>query len=99
MENPALIPVIVAVMGIAQLLFTFLTGRRNQQALATKNEASAVKEIAASYQLLVESLETRLGYLQESYHRLEKESLSQAKIIVFQQTQIRQLKQSEEHKS
>ena len=92
MESPLLVPIIVAIFGMAQFTIALLTGRKTSQALATKDEATAVKEIAASYQMLVKSLETRLSYLQKSYHLLGQENKSQALVIINQQAEIRHLK-------
>ena len=91
MESPFFVPLLVAFIGAVQFLLSYLGGRSNRRALANKDDATAVREIAASYQLLVESLETRLGYMKEAHSRLEKESLSQAKVIIDQQALIREL--------
>jgi chromosome segregation ATPase len=63
----ALVPVIVAVIGLIQVAIGLFLGRQNQKASANLNEASALREIGDSYSTLVGSLENRLSHLEKDY--------------------------------
>ena len=61
MDNGYLVPLIVIVVGLFQVGLNLWAGRKSVNATATKDEASATKEISESYTLLVSALEERLA--------------------------------------
>lgn len=69
-----LVPLMVALIGVFQIGLSLWAGRKTSQATATKDEASATKEISESYATLIEALEKRLAAEQKKYDLLCEEN-------------------------
>lgn len=66
-------PVIVAGIGILQVVLAVIFARRQNRAAAEKDEAGATEAISSSYSTLVIRLESRLEKLEKQYEDLCQE--------------------------
>jgi hypothetical protein len=63
-------PIIVAVIGAFQVALAIYFARRNNEAVAQKDESDATVNIGSSYSTLVITLEGRLTKVEEKYDKL-----------------------------
>ena len=63
MANEYIVPLIVAVVGFFQISLSLWAGRKNSEAVATRDEASATKEISEAFALVIDALETQNNLL------------------------------------
>jgi TolA-binding protein len=68
-----LTPIIVALIGIGQVIVAVVFARRQNKASAEKDEAGAAEAISTSYSTLVIRLEERLEKLEKKYEELCQE--------------------------
>lgn len=68
-----LTPIIVAGIGILQVILAVVFARRRNKAVAEKDEAGATEAISSSYSTLVRDLETRILKLEKNYDELCRE--------------------------
>lgn len=74
-----LTPIVVAAIGILQVILAVIFARRQNAATAEKDEAGATEAISSSYSTLVADLEGRLAKLEKKYDDLcEEHALREA---------------------
>lgn len=64
---------LIAIIGFLQIALGIYSGRRNNEAVAKRDAASATESIGSSYSSLVIRLESRLQILEEDYEELRME--------------------------
>lgn len=65
-----LTPIVVAAIGILQVILAVIFAKRQNAASAEKDEAGATESISSSYSTLVSDLERRLEKLERQYEEL-----------------------------
>lgn len=65
-----LTPIIVAVVGVLQVVLAVIFAKRQNKASAERDEAGATEAISSSYSNLVKDLEVRLSTLERRYKNL-----------------------------
>ena len=68
--NENLTPIIVAGVGVLQVVLVVIFARRRNKASAERDEARATEAISSSYSILVIRLEARLDSLETKYEEL-----------------------------
>ncbi len=65
-----LTPIIVAVVGVLQVVLVVIFARRKNKASAKRDEAGATLDLGSSYSTLVGNLEARIVKLEKNYSEL-----------------------------
>lgn len=68
-----LTPIIVAIVGVLQVILAVIFAKRQNKASAERDEAGATEAIGSSYSTLVIRLEARLDALETQYDELCEE--------------------------
>lgn len=76
------IPIIIGLIGVGQVIVSWLLAKRNNKAAAEKDEASAAETIGAAWKALVEGLQARIMYQGDRILILEAKCERYEKLLI-----------------